>query len=144
MYRWIVRRKVLATWRRIDAGDLEAAVGLAVDDVEFEFVGDTELGARLTTRDAFRAWFTETARRLPGLRFEVLDVAVQGWPWRTRVATRLRVSSAQLPTGPYENTMAQWITLRWGRMTHDWVMEDTIALSRALASSVETGQTLRR
>ena len=133
MYRRIVEHKVRTTWQRVNAGDLEAAVGLAADDVRFEFAGSTPISAQLASRDAFRAWFAETARRLPGLQFELLDVAVRGWPWRTRVATRLRVRSDQLVGGPYENTMTQWITLRWGRMTDDWVMEDTAMLERVLA-----------
>jgi hypothetical protein len=27
----------------------------------------------------------------------------------------------------------QWLTLRWGRMTDDWVLEDTLALAAACA-----------
>ena len=40
--------------------------------------------------------------------------------------------SATLPDGtPYRNQACQWITLRWGRMTDDWVLEDTLALAAA-------------
>jgi hypothetical protein len=31
----------------------------------------------------------------------------------------------------YENDAVQWITLRWGRMLDDWVLEDTLALDHA-------------
>ena len=32
----------------------------------------------------------------------------------------------------YRNEGVQWLRLRWGRMIDDWVLEDTIALQRAL------------
>ena len=135
MYRAIVKHKVRATWKKVSAGDLGAAVGLATDDLRFEFVGSTSISTQLHGRDGFERWFEATARRLPGLRFEVLDVVVNGWPWNTRVSSRIRVASEELPGGPYENVMVQWITLRWGRMTDDWVMEDTVALERVLAAN---------
>ena len=41
--------------------------------------------------------------------------------------------SAPLPDGTtYHNEGVQWLRLRWGRIVDDWVLEDTIALQRAL------------
>jgi ketosteroid isomerase-like protein len=130
--RTIVASKARATWQRIAAGDLEAAGKLAHTDMRFRFVGDTALGADLRGKDAFLAWFRATSQRLPGLTFRVEDVLVGGWPWNTRVAVRLAIA-APLPDGTtYRNQGVQWLKLRWGRMIDDWVLEDTIALQRAL------------
>ena len=132
MYRMFVAAKTRATWRRIAAGEVEAAAGLADPDMTFRFVGDTALGADLRGKDAFLAWFRAAAERVPGLTFAVEDVLVGGWPWRTRVAVRLAIS-APLPDGTiYRNEGVQWLGLRWGRMVDDWVLEDTVALQRAL------------
>jgi ketosteroid isomerase-like protein len=132
MYQMIVATKARATWRRIVAGDLEAAGGMADADMTFRFVGDTALGADLRGKDAFLAWFRSAAERLPGLTFRVDDVLVGGWPWNTRVAVRLAIS-APLPDGTtYRNEGVQWLRLRWGRMVDDWVLEDTKALQNAL------------
>jgi hypothetical protein len=50
----------------------------------------------------------------------------------TRVAVRLAIS-APLPDGTiYRNEGVQWLGLRWGRMVDDWVLEDMVALQRAL------------
>jgi ketosteroid isomerase-like protein len=132
MYRMIVASKARATWRRIAAGQLEAASDMAHDDMHFRFVGETPLGADLRGKDAFLAWFRHAAQRLPGLTFQVDDVLVGGWPWNTRVAVRLAIS-APLPDGStYRNQGVQWLRLRWGRMIDDWVLEDTMALQQAL------------
>jgi ketosteroid isomerase-like protein len=100
--------------------------------MRFRFVGMTALGADLQGKDAFLAWFRAAGERLPGLTFDVQDVLVGGWPWNTRVAVRLAVS-APLPDGTtYRNEGVQWLRLRWGLIVDDWVLEDTIALQRAL------------
>jgi ketosteroid isomerase-like protein len=132
MYRTIVAAKARSTWRRIAAGEIEAASAMAHDDLRFRFVGQTALGADLRGKDAFLAWFRSATERLPGLTFQVDDVLVGGWPWSTRVAVKLAIS-APLPDGTtYRNQGVQWLHLRWGRMTDDWVLEDTIALQQAL------------
>jgi ketosteroid isomerase-like protein len=132
MYRMIVAAKARATWRRIAAGELEAASDMADDDMRFHFIGDTALGADLRGKEAFLAWFRGAVERLPGLTFQVDEVLVGGWPWNTQVAVRLAIS-APLPDGTtYRNQGVQWVRLRWGRMIDDWVLEDTLALQQAL------------
>jgi ketosteroid isomerase-like protein len=128
----IVAYKARATWRRIAAGELDAAADMADADMRFRFVGDTALGADLRGKDAFLTWFRAARERLPGLTFEVRDVLVGGWPWDTRVAVRLAISAPLPDGGTYRNEGVQWLRLRWGRMVDDWVLEDTIALQRAL------------
>ena len=132
MYRMIVASRARATWRRIATGEIEAAAEMADADMRFRFVGDTALGADLRGKDAFLAWFLAVSEHLPGLTFQVQDILVGGWPWNTRAAVRLAIS-APLPDGTtYRNEGVQWLRLRWGRMIDDWVLEDTIALQRAL------------
>jgi ketosteroid isomerase-like protein len=129
MYRWIVAALVRRTWRKVGAGDYAAAFKLAHPDMTFRFVGDTPLSGTRQGAEAFEAWFRDATTRLPGLRFELRDVVVGGWPWNTRVAVRLDVSMP-LPDGTtYRNHAVQWVRLRWGRMVDDWVLEDTAALN---------------
>lgn len=132
MYHAIVAARARAVWRRIDARDTSAAWAMAVPDLDFEFAGDTAISGRITGRDQFRAWLDALFDRFGDLRFTVKDVAVAGWPWRTRVAVRLRISATLADGSPYENFACQWITLRWFKMTDDWVLEDTARLQRAL------------
>jgi hypothetical protein len=67
----IVASKARATWRRIDAGKLEAASDLAHDDMHFRFVGETPFGADLRGKDAFLAG--------SGTRPSGFPVSPSGW-----------------------------------------------------------------
>lgn len=132
MYHAIVRAVVRRTWRRMRAGDYEAAVAMAAPTMRFHFVGDTALGAEVRGREAFRAWFARFDEHLPGVRLRLVDVVVGGWPWNTTVAARLRVTGALDDGTPYENHAMQWARLRWGRLVDDVVLEDTLTLDAAL------------
>lgn len=131
MYRAIVAARARAVWRRIDAHDVDAPWRMAAPGMRFTFVGDTPLGAELTGRDQFRAWLAAVFDRFPDVSFTVTDVAVRGWPWRTRVAVLLDIRATLADGSAYLNHATQWLTLRWGRMVEDWVLEDTLALDRA-------------
>jgi ketosteroid isomerase-like protein len=133
MYRMIVAARTRAVWRRIDAHDAAAAWAMAAEDMAFHFAGDTGLSATFTGRDRFRAWLEGVFERFDDLRFTLLDVAVKGWPWHTRVAVRLRITATLADGSPYDKVACQWITLSWGKMTDDWVLEDTARLEHALA-----------
>lgn len=132
MYRRIVAAKARRAWRKIAEGDRSAATSIARPDIHFQFVGDTPLGADIRGVEGFEQWFDDAVARVPGLSFEVHDVLVGGWPWDTRVAVRLGIS-APLPDGDtYRNVGVQWLRLRWGRIVDDWVLEDTLALTKML------------
>lgn len=139
LYATIVRKKVRDTFERINRGDVAAMVAGLDDPFEYRFHGEHALGGRRTSREAMARWWRRTMRLLPGLRFEVLEVLVQGPPWRTRVATRLRVSGP-LPDGTrYENLAFQFLTLRWGRVRSIETIEDLQRLTRALELVAESG-----
>jgi ketosteroid isomerase-like protein len=128
----VVRFLVRRTWRRVAAGDYDAAVAMAAPDIRFRFLGDTPLGADVRGRKAFRDWFTTFEQYLPGVRLSPVDVVAGGWPWHTRVAVQLQVSGTLADGTHYRNTAVQWLTLRWGRLIDDLVIEDTLTLDAAL------------
>lgn len=138
MYHAIVRSLVRRTWRRVGAGDFDAAVAMAHPDIRFRFLGDTALGADVHGREAFREWFNALERHLPGVRLDLVDVVADGWPWDTKVAAQLRVTGTLADGTPYRNTAIQWLTLRWGRLVDDLVLEDTLALDSALRAKHTT------
>ncbi|GLW74099.1 hypothetical protein Kpho02_63970 [Kitasatospora phosalacinea] len=131
MYHAITRARVRALWRRIGTGDYRAAVATAAPDLRFRFAGDTPVSAEFVGRDAFAEWFRALYERFPGLRLTPREVIVRGWPWRTTVVVRLDVTATLADGTPYRNEAVQWLTLRWGRMTADEVLEDTKALDAA-------------
>ena len=132
MYHAIVRARVRRLWQRVGNGDYHAAVALASPRLRFRFAGDSPLGADLHGAADFERWFSNLFTLLPGLRLALTGLTVAGWPWNTTVVARL-TSTATLADGtPYANEAIQWIRLRWGRMTDDFVLEDTARLAAAL------------
>ena len=139
MYHSIVRRTVRATFAEISAGNWQHMVAGLADPFQYTFHGEHALGGVRTRRSSVEAWWERVTGMLPGVQFDVLEVLVKGWPWRTRVAARVRVQG-ELPDGSaYENTMFQFLSIRWGRVTEIESMEDLQRLERALRVSAEAG-----
>ena len=124
MYAWLIRRRVIALWERLSAGELDA-LPLA-SDVRFSYVGDHALAAELTSAQELRAWLRALFERFPGLRFEIADVVVSGPPWSLRTATRY--SAVRGGRVLYRGT--QFTSIRWGRVVEEHVLPDTQAVAR--------------
>lgn len=139
MYKRIVRAKVLQTFDRINRGDYMAMVDGLAPVFEYHFHGQHALGGRRTSRKAMAHWWQRTLRILQGARFEVQEVLVNGWPWRTRIAVRSLVSGDLPDDGRYENTVFQFMTLAWGRVTAVETVEDLQVLERALDAFAASG-----
>lgn len=139
MYKRIVRAKVRSTFDRINAGDYMSMVEGLAPSFEYRFHGDHALGGRRTTREAMIRWWERVVRLLPGARFDIQDILVDGAPWHTRIAVRSRVSG-ELPGGvPYENTVFQFMSLSWGRVVSVETVEDLQVLERALRTVADAG-----
>lgn len=84
-------------------------------------------------------WWERTFRLLPGAKFDVRAVLVNGGPWNTRIAVRSQVSGP-LPDGErYENTVYQFMTLKWGKVVSVETVEDLQVLERALRAVADSG-----
>lgn len=128
----LVARKVRQTFEAINAGHTQAMVDSLADEFSYHFHGRHALGGRRHSRASMQAWWQRVGRLLPGARFEVEDVLVAGGPWHTRVAVRARISG-DLPDGSrYDNTVMQWMTLRWGKVVQVQTLEDLQVLDHAL------------
>jgi ketosteroid isomerase-like protein len=132
MYRAIVASRIRRAWRHVDQGDYAYVLNQLAPTFVHRFAGDHALAGIRHQPEAVRAWYQRLYRLLPGIRFEVTDVLVGGWPWRTR-AVALVGARATVADGPYENEVAQVIDLRWGRITGLSMHEDTQRLAAALA-----------
>jgi ketosteroid isomerase-like protein len=133
MFHTIVGWKLRSTWARIAQGDWKAATAIAAPDVHFHFIGDTALGLETRERSAWEQWFERLFTLFPGITFRFEEAVVAGWPWDTRFVARVAVQATLRDGSRYSNTMTQWGRLRWGTLVDDVVLEDTVALRRALA-----------
>lgn len=139
MYKRIVRSKVRFTFERINEGDYLTMVDGLAPQFSYRFHGDHALGGRRTTRDSMIQWWKRATQLLPGVRFDVQEVLVSGGPWRTRVAVRSHVSGTLADGARYENTVFQFLTLVWGRVTEVETLENLQVLERALAAVAAAG-----
>ena len=132
MYRAIVASRIRRAWRHVDQGDYAYVIDQLAPQFVHRFAGDHTLAGTRHRPEAVRAWYQRLYRLLPGIRFEVTDILVGGWPWRTRAVALVKVH-ATIANDPYENDLAQVIDLRWGRITGLSMHEDTQKLAGALA-----------
>jgi len=109
-------------------------------DCELVFVSRTALGARLAGHADLRRWFERFRRLLPDPSFEVQRLVIGGPVWDQRIAAHVIIRS-RVAGEPYENQFAQFLTLRWGKVVEDLILEDTAiweAASRRLAAAGNT------
>ncbi len=130
MYHLIVRRKLAQAFRDINAGHYERIVSQFAARHRHVMHGRHALAGERCTLQSTCAWYARLQRLLPGLRFEVHDIVVAGWPWRTR-ALASWTDHFTLPDGsPGSNQGVHEFELRWGRVTRLAVHCDTAKLQR--------------
>jgi ketosteroid isomerase-like protein len=124
----LARRIAASTYLRglaaVERGDLDHVLRQFRPDCEFVFVSRTALGARLSGRADLLRWFERFRRLLPDPSFDVQRLVIGGPVWDQRIAAHVIIRS-RVVGEPYENQFAQFLTLRWGRVAEDLILEDT-------------------
>jgi ketosteroid isomerase-like protein len=128
MYRRLVERRVRGVFSALGRGDWPAIAEDMAVDVHHVFAGDGALGGERHSREAFERWFERLYRLIPEVEFEVIGVAVRGWPWDTAVAVEWRDRGVAADGEPYVNEGAHWIRMRWGKVTEVHGYLDTARL----------------
>ena len=133
----IAARAYLRGLAAVERGDFDQVLTQFQPDCELIFVSRTALGARLSGRAALLRWFERFGRLLPDPQFEVLRFVVGGPAWDQRIAAHVIIRS-RVAGEPYQNQFAQFLTLRWGKVAEDLILEDTATwdtASRRLAAA---------
>ena len=120
-----------------ERGDFDQVLAPFRPDCELIFVSQTALGARLSGQADVRRWFERFRRLLPDPLFDVQRLVIGGPVWNQRIAAHVIIRS-HVASEPYENQFAQFLTLRWGKVAEDFILEDTAtweAASRRLAAA---------
>jgi len=126
--------------RSLEHGDLDGLLRRFDEACTFSFAGDTPLGAELQGRPEIRRWFERFQRLLPQPTFEIDRLVIDGPPWNQRLAAHLVIRST-IVGAPYQNQFAQFLRLRWGKVTDDVVLEDTQTWAGACERLVAAGMT---
>jgi ketosteroid isomerase-like protein len=108
----------------VERGDFDTLLTQFDHQCALTFVGDTPLGARVRGRRDIRRWFDRFARLLPAPRFQIQRLLIGGPPWRQQLAAHVLIHST-IDGEPYVNQFAHFLTIRWGKVVDDLILEDT-------------------
>jgi ketosteroid isomerase-like protein len=139
MYHWIVTRQVRATFTEIAGGNWEPMLSGMAARFSYRFYGDSALSGERHTLDGLRRWWERSTKLLPKPTFQIDEIIVAGWPWNTRIATRVRVHALLEDGSTYDNTFMQNLSMRWARITQIHTLEDTAILQAALDKLAAAG-----
>lgn len=118
--RWMIKRSLRAHVR----GDVDALLASYSNDVVFRFPGKSSWAGELHGKQAVHAWLERFHR--VGLKLEVDEILIGGWPWNTKVALHF-TDHLTTPDGTvvYENTGFIYARGSWGKIREYEVVEDT-------------------
>jgi ketosteroid isomerase-like protein len=125
-----VRTKIKNIFEEINSGNSQSMVDSLASEFEYRFIGNSPLGGRRTTKVSMKKWWSRLFKLFPGLKFQLNEIVVQGYPWNTKIMTHM-IFRAKIPSlngseyELYENEVMQSMTLRWGRITSIVTVEDT-------------------
>lgn len=139
MYHWIVAHKVRATFAQIAAGNWEPMLTGMAPRFSYRFYGSSALSGERHTLEGLRRWWERSTKLLPNPTFTIEEVIVTGWPWSTRIATRVRIRAVLEDGSAYDNIFMQNLSMRWARVTEIHTLEDTANLQAALDKLAAAG-----
>jgi hypothetical protein len=131
--RWMIRRAI----SKINGGDYGPTLAMFADDATLAFPGhNTWANLHRPNQKGRNAFATQRGRgeieaflqRYVGERIQMVvdDILVNGPPWNTRAAVRVRVWNAG-PDGSdaYNNRAVLFVTAKWGKILSQEDYEDT-------------------
>lgn len=141
MYHQIVRRKIQTTFDHLNRHEYQPVVASFAPEIVHSFAGNHALGGTRHNQALARQWYERLFRLFPDLCFTVNKIVIAGLPHDTQIAVQFDV--ALTPPGAtersYTNQVAQFIRLRWGRITEIHLYEDTHKLVELLTTLHQRG-----
>lgn len=138
MYKAAIRALLRHSVKRLNEGDFSLMLKMASPDFELAFPGEhswsTMFRPQVLSRErhvthlgieeavAFAERFVAE-----GIQFEIEDILVNGPPWRTRIAVRVRdfIPGRAGEGDAYANRAVLFQEIRWGRLIRWETYEDT-------------------
>ena len=139
MYHWIVRRQIQSSFAHLNRHEYQPVVASFSPAITHSFAGDHALGGIRHTQVTAQKWYERLFRLFPDLRFNVKNILIAGLPGDTQIAVQFRVELTPPDGGSYTNDVAQFIRLKWGRITEIHLYEDTDKLVDLLSRMSQQG-----
>ncbi len=138
MYKASIRALMRSSIRKLNDGNYALMLKMASPNFELAFPGQNSWATMFRSQQAGRERHathlgveeaTAFAERFvdEGVQFEIEDILVNGPPWNTRIALRVR-SFIDGPSGTgdiYNNRALLFLEVRWGRLVRWEDYEDT-------------------
>lgn len=138
MYKASIRALLRHSVKQLNAGDYSLLLRMAAPDVELSFPGEHSwstmfrphvLGRdrHVTHRGVDEAAAFAERFVAHGIQFEIEDILVNGPPWNTRIAVRVKdyVPGPRGAPDVYNNRALLFQEVRWGRIVRWETYEDT-------------------
>ena len=141
MYGWIVRLMIARGVRRLNAGDIGPLLSGYSKEAVLVFPGDHSWGGEYKGRDRIEEFLRRCVR--VGLKFQIEDVVVSGWPWNAKVCIRLADSVCETDGRVvYANRAVIFAKTAWGKIYFQEDYEDTqrvVEFDKYIAAQELTG-----
>lgn len=138
IYKSSIRAMLRYSIKRLNRGDYSLMLKMASPDFELAFPGGSTLATmfrpqqrgrerHVTHRGIDEAVAFAERFVADGVQFEIEDILINGGPWNTRIALRVRgfVPGEQGGPDAYNNRAVLFLELRWGRLLRWEDYEDT-------------------
>ena len=139
MYQMIFKRQVTKGFEHISRANFDAVLNIFAPDIHFTFVGLHALGGDWHSREMAKRWFERVHRLFPDLQLTPKQIRVSGWPWDVTIVTQFAIQATLPDKSQYCNEGVQVLRVRWGKAVYDYLIEDTLLLSAALATIAASG-----
>ncbi len=124
MFGWITSIMLRRSVRRMNEGDIGPTLGRYSDDAVVFFPGDHSWGGEYRGKQRIGDFLQHIVDT--GLRFEVEDIVVHGWPWRSTVCVRVNDHARDADGNVvYSNRAVIFAKSRWGKIYYHEAYEDT-------------------
>lgn len=138
MYKASIRALLRHGVNKLNDGDYSLLLKMASPDFELAFPGENSWATmfrpqqrgrerHVTHRGIDEAVAFADRFVAEGIQFEIEDILVNGPPWNTRIALRVRdfVPGTDQEADVYNNRVVLFLELRWGRLIRWEDYEDT-------------------
>lgn len=124
MFGWIVGRMIRRGVRRMNAGDVGSMLSSYSSNAVTVFPGDHSWGGEYHGKERIEGFLRRCVSS--GLKFQIEDIIVSGWPWSAKVCMRM-TDSVVAPDGTviYSNRALIFAKIAWGKIHFQETYEDT-------------------
>jgi ketosteroid isomerase-like protein len=110
--------------QKINSGDIGPMLASYADDAVLVFPGEHSWGGEYRGKGRIREFLQRCVDS--GIKFEVEQIVVDGWPWKTTICVRLTDEArAQDGTVVYANRALIFAKVAWGKIRFQEDYEDT-------------------